>query len=142
MRRENMYYTAITLPPGVITTVAGAIPLVVLSFTGFHQEEDADDDDSVRGQYRWTQGSIWVLRIFGFLLSCALALYSFYLVKNFTITQKISNQLNTQISKMEEEENRSMDESLKVDISPELHDNNLAEDDRLQLLHLSVEENR
>ena len=134
-----MYYTAITLPPGVITTVAGAIPLVVLSFTGFHQDENADDDDSVRGQYNWTPGSIWVLRIFGYVLCGALALYSFYLVKNFTITQKISDQLNAVV--VAKEENDAAASSEKTNVFPD-QNGIAAEEDRLQLLHLSVEENR
>ncbi len=140
-----MYYTAITLPPGVITTVAGAIPLVVLSFTGFHQDTDVDDDDSVKGQYNWTIGSIWVLRIFGYVLCGALALYSSYLVKNFAITQKISNQLNAVVVKKEDEDEQqstSGDDLKKTTTIFSDHTQTTAEEDRLQLLHLSVEENR
>lgn len=105
LNRENTYYTAIAVPPSILVAVLTAVPLAALNLSGF--TENNVDDDNISSEYSYSGNSIWVLRVFGTLITPFIAAVSYYLIDNYTITQKVSDQINAALlarNKVEEKE--------------------------------------
>mmetsp|Transcript_32482 Transcript_32482/g.44524 ORF Transcript_32482/g.44524 Transcript_32482/m.44524 type:complete len:595 (-) Transcript_32482:20-1804(-) len=97
LNRENAYVTAITLPSSVLVSFFGAIPLCMLTLTGFQQIQHSSGphtDDHISSLYKWNDSSLWTLRCFGTLAVTLLAAYSYLVIKNHSITQLVANKLN------------------------------------------------
>mmetsp|Transcript_25061 Transcript_25061/g.34425 ORF Transcript_25061/g.34425 Transcript_25061/m.34425 type:complete len:723 (-) Transcript_25061:146-2314(-) len=158
LNRENTYLTAITLPPSVLVAVLTVVPLSALNLTGFSQ--NLVDDDKISGLYTWNNSSLWVLRVSGTLLVAVIAMASYYLIQKYPLTQKVADQMNAAVQKREEGKKEGDAEGGKVEMtnfgiggrpsegevsgaSKDLDVKQLEEkvmEDRLMLLHLSLEE--
>lgn len=86
-RREGIYQLAIQLPEGIIATISGAIPQLLLPLTGWKQMFDPSNDDTIRDNYQWTPSTVWLLRIFSSVLIVACSLASFRSLRSYTLSQ-------------------------------------------------------
>ena len=160
--------TAITLPSSVLVSFLGSIPLCILTLTGFHQrlqggevgEEGEKSDDRISSLYQWNERSLWTLRCFGTLSVTLLALYSYQVIRNYSVTQSVADGLNKILLQKDEEplqlpadkeEAGPLDESLHIELLTKIADYSesdssssmsvsLSESTRMLLLHLSSSE--
>lgn len=134
-----MYLTAINLPTLVISTLLGAIPVILISFTGYKEHTDEVDDDNIDELYDKTSGTLWMLRIVGSLLCCVLALVAFEVMRNYALNDKIVEQMND-VNKMTKERNEEYEDNLADVRLSNGNGNGLSESQKQQIMHLSVEE--
>ena len=98
------------MPASILTAVIIAIPVAALSLSGFQQ--NIVDDDNLDGVYSWTTATLWILRVCCGIVTPIIAGLSYYLISQYPLTQKISDQLNDAIRRKEEKAEGDSDQKI------------------------------
>ena len=109
-----MYVAALVIPASIISQFINAIPVVVVTLTGFGSEKDdadAVDDDRINRNYHWGAGSVWAFRCFTSFFIAILTLSAFYAMYRFELTKSLTAKLN-EIVKQREKQKISIYETL------------------------------
>jgi Na+/melibiose symporter-like transporter len=105
LNRENMYLMALSLPTTILSTFIGGIPAMVIMFCGYSEDTDVDDDE-VENKYDWTKTTLWFLRICGSFVFSLLACFAFLILKRYSLTSAVAQQMNA-VNKRREEQAKS-----------------------------------
>ena len=89
------------MPTAVLSTFLGGLVISFTNLTGFAY--DSTDDDLIDEEYTWHSSTLWVLRVFGVLLSALLMLVSYIAMRDYALTTKVSEAINAVIKSTVEE---------------------------------------
>jgi hypothetical protein len=99
-----MYFVALTLPTTILSTFIGGIPAMIIMFCGYSEDTDVDDDE-IDQKYDWTKSTLWLLRISGSFAFSFLAFLAFLILRRYSLTSDVAQQMNA-VNKRREEERR------------------------------------
>jgi hypothetical protein len=110
-----MYLMALSLPTTILSTFIGGLPAMVIMFCGYSENTDVDDDE-IEHKYDWNKTTLWFLRICGSFVFSLLACLAFLILKRYSLTSPVAQQMNAVNKRREEQANREEreDETLQL----------------------------
>lgn len=77
---------------------------MIIMFCGYSEDTDVDDDE-IDQKYDWTSSTLWLLRISGSFVFSFLAFLAFLVLRKYSLTSRVAQQMNA-VNKRREEERR------------------------------------
>ncbi len=109
-----MYLTANGIPTSILGSFIGAVPVVILTLSGFHSK--SADDDNLSDMYSYDSTSLWILRISTSFVVAVLVFGAYLFIRNYPLTQKVCDQM-TKVVKRREATKLAGDVELRTDAS-------------------------
>lgn len=94
-----MYLTAQGIPTSIMGNFIATIPVIIITLSGFRTKQA--DDDHIDNNYSWNSASIWVLRLFASLFVGCLAMLAFFMIRNYPLTQGVTEKINEVVKRRE-----------------------------------------
>lgn len=146
-----MYLTANAIPTNILSNFLAAIPIVMLTLSGFTSHDV--DDDHLENMYTWNSNSLWILRVATSFFIAILCLIAYQFIRSYPLSQEISEQLNKVVKRRELSEKTDSSSVINKGIATAFSEENLLDrnhgqdeevlvsnEEREDLLHLSVAE--
>lgn len=118
LNREGMYLAAMGTPSLVIAKFFSSIPTILLATTGYYAVK-SDSSPYIVDNYHWNAYTIWQARIYGTFLCGLLALWSFWVIKDYpmnnVVCTQISNAVKASMLKKKEIEEEAEARGLDID---------------------------
>jgi len=99
LNRESMYLSAVGVPSDLSTLFIKAVPLTILTLTGFRTKDGDPTDDKFSSKYSWNEGTKIQIALYTTFLFAAGAYYSYVIFKTFPLTSSVADQIEVALKK-------------------------------------------
>jgi len=99
LNRESMYLSAVGVPSDITTLFIKAVPLTILTLTGFRTKDGDHTDDRFSSKYSWNEGTKIQIALYTTFLFAAGAYYSYTIFKSFPLTSSVADQIEVALKK-------------------------------------------